>query len=389
MSVRGLTGAALCLLFATPASADQFDWSATSRLRFESVSQDNALSDADALTGQLRAGFTWTLVEDWTVLADVEAVFDLAGDYNNLTNGDSGFSVVADPDGTELNRVQLSYSGLEKTKVTLGRQRIKLDNDRFIGNVGWRQNEQTFDGLTVSSAALENTVITAGYLTRAHRILGDDHPNGNIDLAAPIVNVKYSGIANTTIVGYGYFLDFEDNQANSHKTLGLRASHASSLVSVPIRLGVEYAKQTPYRNGSDANDADYLRVEASVTLKPVTFSAGQETLSGDGVYGFQTPFATGHAFNGWSDVFLATPANGVEDGFLAVAAKVAGTNLKAVRHSFSADTGGIDYGTEINLIATRKFNESLSGGLKLASYQARDFAVDTDKLWLFATWKWQ
>ena len=389
MPTRLLVTALAYLLCADTLFASDFQWSAISRVRFESVSQDNALSDADALTGQLRAGLTWKPDADWTVLVDAEAIVDLSGDYNNLTNGESGYSVVADPDGAELNRAQLSYGGFDKTSITLGRQRIKLDNDRFIGNVGWRQNEQTFDGLTVSNKAIENTVITAGLLTRAHRILGDDHPNGNIDLTAPIVNINYKGIENTTIVGYGYFFGFDDNPENGHKTIGLRASHRLTLADVPVKLSLEYAKQTPYSDGADSNDADYLRIEASATFKPLTIAVGRETLGGDGSYGFQTPFATGHAFNGWSDVFLATPANGVEDSFVSFSAKVAGVNLRSIFHSFSSDNAGIDYGSEINLIATRKFNSSWSGGLKLASYDADDYAVDTDKVWLFATWRWK
>ncbi len=388
MPIRLTIGLA-CLLCVSPLFANQLEWSAVSRVRFESVSQDNALSDADALTGQLRAGVTWKPDEHWAVLVDAEAILDLAGDYNNLTNGESGFSVVADPDGTELNRVQLSYSGFDQTTVTLGRQRIKLDNDRFIGNVGWRQNEQTFDGLTVRSTAVKDTVITAGLLTRAHRILGDDHPNGNMDLTAPIINASYTGFENTTVVGYGYFLDFDDNEASGHKTIGVRAFHKLGLAGVPVKLGVEYASQTPYGEGADSNDADYLRLEASATIKPLTVTVGQETLGGDGTYGFQTPFATGHAFNGWSDIFLATPANGVEDRFVSVSAKVSGFNFKAILHDFSSDSGGIDYGSEVNVIATRKINASWSGGLKLASYDADDYAVDTDKVWLFATWRWK
>ena len=62
----------------------------------------------------------------------------------------TAFSVVADPENIELNRLQLQYKGKAVT-VTVGRQRINLDDQRFVGAVGWRQNEQTFDAARIEA----------------------------------------------------------------------------------------------------------------------------------------------------------------------------------------------------------------------------------------------
>lgn len=110
-------------------------------LRGESVDQDGFSRDAFALTLRTVLGYETARYGGWAILVeaeDVSAVGDAA--YNSTINGNTDRPVIADPDGTEVNQAYLSYVGIEDTTVRLGRQRIKLDNDRFIGNVGWRQN---------------------------------------------------------------------------------------------------------------------------------------------------------------------------------------------------------------------------------------------------------
>jgi len=48
-------------------------------------------------------------------------------------------------------------------------------------------------------------------------------------------------------------------------------------------------------------------------LAGLTGLVGYEVLEGNGAIGFATPLATLHAFNGWADMFLTTPANGLKD----------------------------------------------------------------------------
>ena len=84
-------------------------------------------------------------------------------------------------------------------------------------------------------------------------------------------------------------------------------------------------------------------------------------LGGDGETSFQTPLATKHAFNGWADKFLlATPANGLVDAYLTATGKVAGIKLLATYHMFSSDEGGDDYGSELDLLAVKKFGKNYS-----------------------------
>ena len=71
------------------------------------------------------------------------------------------YPVVADPESYEINRLQLTNTSIIDTTITLGRQRIVLDDHRFVGNVGWRQNEQTFDALRVVNKHIPNLTIDA------------------------------------------------------------------------------------------------------------------------------------------------------------------------------------------------------------------------------------
>ncbi len=71
------------------------------------------------------------------------------------------YPVVADEEAYEINRFQFTNTSLPGTTLTLGRQRILLDDQRFIGNSGWRQNEQTFDAFRMVNRTVTNLVLDA------------------------------------------------------------------------------------------------------------------------------------------------------------------------------------------------------------------------------------
>ena len=122
-------------------------------------------------------------------------------------------------------------------------------------------------------------------------------------------------------------------------------------------------------------------------FKPVTVKVGYEVLGGSADDGqFLTTLATLHKFNGWADKFLGTPVDGLQDFYLDVGGKIGSVNWKAVYHDFSSDSEGIDYGTEFDFLL--KYTTSWKQGflLKGAFYEAKDFSVDTQKIWLATSW---
>jgi hypothetical protein len=98
-------------------------------------------------------------------------------------------------------------------------------------------------------------------------------------------------------------------------------------------------------------------------------------LEGDGARGFSTPLATLHAFQGWADVFLATPAAGIEDAFVTArfaptwsAGPLSAPVFTLVWHDFEAEQTGADLGSEVDAQLTARFSPNVTGILKLADY---------------------
>ncbi|OUS35143.1 hypothetical protein A9R00_12220 [Oleispira antarctica] len=360
------------------------------RLRYEGVDQDNDLDNANATTARLRLGYETASLAGFKALVEYDQIIALQDDYHSgssfdPTNPDT--SVVADGEIGEFNRAQISYSH-EAAKAVLGRQRIILDNARFVGNVGWRQNEQTYDAARVDLTAVENLSATYVYMNQINDIKAND-----VGVKNHLLNLGYKTQVGK-VVTYAYLLEEdEDNQEGTSDTFGLSFKGKAPVGDLEVLYAVEYATQTANAGTSGAKDFDaaYTFLEGGVKVSGISLLAGYENLGGDGDYSFQTPLATKHAFNGWADVFLGTPANGLNDIYAKAAGKVAGVKLVAVYHDFNSDKGGDDLGSEINLLAAKKFTENLTAGVKYANYSAGDDAygkVDTQKFWLWGEVKY-
>lgn len=356
------------------------------RLRYEGVDQDGIDQSADALTYRFRAGFETGEIAHTKFLIEFDHIEDIVDDFNSTINGKTTFPVVADPNATELNRLQLTNTSFPDTTVTLGRQRIILDDSRFVGNVGWRQNEQTFDGLRVQNTSIGELKIDVSYINQINRIFGDDSPIGVWEGDTVIVNASHpTPIGKVT--GFAYLLDI-DNAGGvfSSQTIGARLNGAQKLGDGKLSYVASYAQQTDYGSSPFDYSADYFLAEGTFAQNGLSAGVGYEVLGGDDQRAFQTPLATLHKFQGWADKFLATPTTGIEDLYVKAGyapgnvGPFKGTKFLAIYHDFSAETGGEDYGSEINLLATAKWKK-LGLTLKFADYNADEFATDTQKIW--------
>ena len=359
-----------------------------SRLRYETVEQNNTLDAADALTLRIRLGYTTAEFSGFFGALEFEGSKAIVEDYNSTINGKTNYSTIVDPDFEEINQSFIGYKGLGQSVIKYGRQRLSLDNHRFIGNVGWRQNEQTFDGFSFVNSGLQDTTINVAYLTNANRIFSDDSSQGNYRMQSPILNVSYKGLSFATITGYGYFLDFDKAIALSSETVGVRFVGKAKLGEKnSFNYTVEVARQEDYGSNLNSFSHDYVTVEAGVDINAFTAKVAYELLGGDGTTAFQTPLATLHAFNGWTDQFLSTPVGGLEDINVSVGATFSGAKASLIYHEFSADTGGNTYGNEIGFSLSKSFDKNYALGLKLAQYSADGFSVDTDKIWIWGEMK--
>ena len=372
------------------------------RYRYEGVEQEGFAEKAFASTLRTQLGYT---TGDWHGLGGLlqfEDVRVIGNErYNSSINGLTQYPGVTDPASTEINQAYLSFKGLPDTTLKYGRQVIIYDNHRFVGNVGWRQNEQTYDAFSLVNTSLPSTTISYAHVTNVNRIFSELHPTqSDLRMDGDLVNIAYKGLKAGTLVGYGYLLEYLPAQPfspdRSNSTLGLRFDGGHPLGAVKLLYTAEYAQQSDYADGADIVDADYAYAMLGMAVADVQFKLNYEILSGDGVYGFATPLATLHAFNGWADKFLSTPGDGIRDAFVSVGGTVLGTNLIALYHLYSSDNLDYQYGTEWNAQASKKLGKLLTLTAKFASYNGDDntqnaarnipaaLARDIDKFWLQA-----
>lgn len=354
--------------------------SVNARYRYESV-DDSTNLDAKASTLRTRLGFTTSTKNALSAHIDFETITRVLADpdYNSTANGQTSFAKVVDPSGTEVNQAFLKYVFSPEASVIAGRQRIILDNARFVGNVGWRQNEQTYDAIRVSLKPVKDISLELINIQQVNTITAKEtETNHNL------INAAFSGIGGGKLTSYAYLLENDGAPNSATSTLGLRYKGALD----KFLYTVEYAKQSDSGDSTLSFDVDYILAELGYKIADNTKAfIAIETLGSDGgTVSFQTPLATKHAFNGWADKFLATPGTGLTDTYLKVVSKVAGIKLVGMYHDFSSDFGSTDYGTELDLLAVKKIDKIFTVLVKYASYSADVLAgplsKDTDKIWL-------
>jgi hypothetical protein len=372
------------------------------RLRTEDVDQAPLPNDANATTLRARIGFETGKAWGTSLLVEGEAVIPFDTDYRpDPTIPEMvTYPVVADAETYEFNRVQLVNNSLPGTTLTLGRQRILLDDQRFVGNVGWRQNEQTFDAFRVVNKSVKNLTLDATFLNQVNRVFGKDSPQGRYDGDSALLNASYQTKIGK-LTGFGYLLEFDNIPSvagavrDSSSTYGLRFGGEAPAGKAKIAYMASWATQTDYADNPLSFDLDYLLAEVTATYKQFGLGAGIEVLDGNGVKGFTTPLATLHKFQGWADKFLATPANGIEDVYVNATA-----SLKAVGgldtlglvlsyHDYNAEEISADYGSEWNASIAAKLKK-VSFMLKYADYTEGVLASarDTEKLWMQVEFIW-
>ena len=362
------------------------------RLRyfFENVDQDPFSKQAHGSTLRTAVGYRTAPWKGWSAMVELEDISVVGRTlYNDTIGGPTNRPVVADPEGTDWSRAWAQWSDEGVGTFRAGRQWIKLDNDRFIGNVGWRQREQSFDAVTARGewSGLE---CFYGYVQRVNRVLGPESAAGEEGIDAHLANVSHEFDAGRLSV-YAYHLDFEKSLARSTLSVGARFKGATPLnEDVDLLYTGEFARQTDVGDNPTDTRADYALAELGADFGGVTLRGGLEVLSGERTPGeaFQTPLATLHAFNGWADKFLNTPDAGLRDLYFGVGGKLGKIKLQAVLHDFQADVGGTDYGRELDLSGVRPINEHVTVGVKFAQYDTDGNAAfggdaDTRRAWLW------
>jgi hypothetical protein len=332
------------------------------RARYEGVEQTGRPDDAEALTLRSRIGWQTAKWSGLQALVEFEDVRSLADDrYDSTLNGRSTFAQVFDPEVTELNRAQLIWTPSKDHTVTLGRQRINLDDQRFVGGVAWRQDEQTFDAVRID-AGFGSLKTTYAYIAHVNRIFAEAQ---DWDSDSHLLNARYTFSDQLTLAGFAYALDFTNSGATainnqSNLTVGLKASGALEFGSWRLDYAATAARQRDYGSSLLDYSLDYRLAELGAKVGEFTGRAGYEQFEGNGTRGFATPLGTLHAFNGWSDAFVSngvkTTVDGLTDLNLSVGwtpawswETVSNVSFLVRYHEFETERTGVDLGSEWNV----------------------------------------
>jgi hypothetical protein len=324
----------------------------------------------------------------------------LVSHYYDGLQGNAARPLVADPQDIALYRAQLQYKSKAVT-LTAGRQRIALDDERFVGAIGFRQNGQTFDAVRAEWTAIPKLKVDVSYVWSVRTIWGIDG-NGARQQAVSgdtiLANAAYATPVGT-LTGFAYLVDQDEAVVQgfrlSSQTYGARLTGARAIAKgVKLSYQVSYARQSDYHRNPNSYGASYYLIDGALDVQAVRFGAGYEVLGADkgiALTSFQTPLATGFKFQGWADKFLTTPPNGVRDlyGSLGYGLKALGPakslSVQAIYHRFDSDRLSQHYGNELDLLASAKFGRTTVSA-RYADYRAHGFATDTRKAWLQLDW---
>ena len=369
----------------------QLEWDA--RLRHEQVDDDAFSRDAAATTLRLRLGLRASFGEGWSALLEGAGVAAANEHYNSGANGRTQYPAITDPRGSELDQAWLAWQG-DVFGATLGRQRLLLDNQRWVGNSGWRQHEQTFDALALQWQPLDSVTVRYDWLDRVHRVAGRDALNPlarERALDTHLLNAAWVRGAQQW-VGYAYLHEDRDVASASSATWGARWSGKALHDGNGAGWTLEAARQRDYANNPLHFAHNYWLLEPTWTQGGITAKLGWEHLGGNGQHALQTPLATLHAFNGWDDQFNVTPAGGLEDRYVGAAGKFGRSGLAGklawvvAYHDYRADRGG-RYGSEWNASLSLPLIAGLDAMLKLAHYRADGLGRDNARVWLQLEWR--
>ena len=376
------------------------------RPRYTWVDQDER--PEEARWGSLRTRLGWKTLEYRGFSAVIEGIsiarFAESGaiDYDDTPGVGPGsvvalygagyYPLVADEPTTDFNRLYLDYVGVPHTLIRAGRQLVRIDNQRFVGDYDFAQLPQAFDGLLVENASLSQVRLTAGYFAQVRNTFAE-----RTDTDTVVLNARYEPWPLLKVAGYAYLQDqpytgsatgFADS---SNQILGGRLWGGwKATGALELLYSAEFAEQRDYADGDPRIDAPYRRVGAGVTAgvaaKRGYLKIERELLgSNEGLYGFQTPLGSTQLFTGRADIFATTPARGLEDRRAQIGVQVSKATLHLEYHRFRADFREWDLGTEWDFGFAWAFTPRLSAGVEYADYHAGDpraALADTRKVWL-------
>jgi len=368
------------------------------RFRIE-IAEDEGLEQSQAPTLRTRLGIETRPYQGFSAFAEMENNVSFCDScYFDGTEPATGQTPIADTEFTELNRAFGKYENKGDHPLTaiVGRQRINLDDQRFIGAVGWRQNEQTFDSVYAHSTwGIEGLDTSYAYLWEIKRIFADKGPpeKRDFDSKSHIIHASYQFKKGPTLTFFTYLLDLRSASPSSalfsSNSYGFRAmgSHEISDNWKLDYLG-SYAYQTQAGDNPVDYGAHYVWVSGLLRYEPVgRVGLGYELLGSDRTARFVTPLATLHKFNGFADVWLDNGGvGGLQDLFVTISPRIPWKlEGKLVYHHFWSAANGAGLGNEIDGVLSRPLGYGFSVLTKGAYYAS---SAASRSIGRRSIWRW-
>ncbi len=336
------------------------------RLRHEQVAQGK--QSAHANTVKLRVSSKSLINEHWQVEIELDHVQALSDDHHSDGVLANGQLVIADPEGTELNQIFIDAK-FDLFKARLGRQKIAYSDQRFIGSVDFRQNDQTFDGLSLNIDLFTSSQLDYAFINNVNRIFGDDASShlspedsrfevlagirpaalqGNHELEGHLINFSVKEWDYLELNSYFYSVNNQTLPSFSNQTQGIRAEFQKQFNRVRLLANLELAAQKQQKSAIE-DWIGYSMFEFGARYQRFQLTLRQELLNQKNGQAFITPLATLHKFNGWSDQFLVTPDEGLNDRLLRLQWKKRPITVDLRYHRYSTRKNATPLGSEINI----------------------------------------
>lgn len=370
---------------------DDIQFSGEIRPRYEMADvKDNGLDTANAYTARTRLALEGALfgVAGLNAKVGVTSVNNFG--YNDYAPQDPNYDLILDPQQAMLSEGYVSYTAADTTLLG-GRSFINLDDQRFIGTVGWRQMERSYDTATVINRSVKGLTLLGAWVYGYQGV----NANPTTDTGSALLNINYKTGDALVVSLFDYML------ADIHDTYGVRVSGVVPMEGIKLDYAASYAMQTDATldyalDDAPKIDASYYDLALGANIRGIIVGAEYEVLGkaqGDSTKGFTTPLATLHKFQGWADVFLGRTASSNNDGLADANAKLGYAapgfgKVLGIYHKFDALSGtDKDLGSEIDVLYANKVPavNNLNFLAKAAFYTKGDTGIGSDydvtKVW--------
>ncbi len=295
----------------------------SSRLRVEHAS-NATLKNAMAATNRLELNYTTEEIKQFKYQVGLIDVSTLYGQRYNPNASDitrPTYNKIYDPIGTGLTLANLSYIGLKDTNITIGRQFIMLDNERFIGKNNFRQFPNSYDSLTFQTKALYGLDIFYGSIFVFNNSYANGRtPEGKQKLFSNLLNIEWYNFKYGSVTGYMYLNNNKTLKHYSNLTYGFRISSQDENNENKFHYLIEAARQESKFNNPNSYNAYYWHLVIGKIFDNIGINGGWEHFSGDKdklQQQFTLNMGSNNDFNGLTQMFVeGIPHKGLDDFYI-------------------------------------------------------------------------